>query len=97
MTVVKLERTQKNLLCENLNLEMDQIIDFPPESKEQLLSHRAHSLQSSSFVTNADLICAVVCSQNPCERRQRKLLARLACGGSQICIAVEAFRDVGWT
>jgi len=97
MTVVKLERTQKNLLCENLNLELDQIIDLPPESKEQLLSHREHSLQSSTFVTNTDLICAVVCSQNPRERRQRKLLARLACGGSQICIAVETFWDAGWT
>jgi hypothetical protein len=32
MTVVKLGRTQ--LLCERLNLELDQIVDLPPEGKK---------------------------------------------------------------
>jgi hypothetical protein len=47
------------LLLEGLNLELNEIIDLPPESKKQLLSHREHALQSSSLVTQLgrDLYC----------------------------------------
>ena len=59
VTVVKLERTQERLLLEGLNLELNEIIDLPPEGKKQLLSHREHALQSSSLVTQLgrDLYC----------------------------------------
>src|ERR1700693_6191585 len=94
MTVVKLVTTQEHLLCEDLNLELDQIIDLPPEGKKQRLSHREHSLQSSSFVTNVDLI-AVACSRHASAGRE-SCLPNSPWGGSQICITVEAFWNTGW-
>jgi hypothetical protein len=92
MTVVNLGRTQEYRLCEGLNLELDQIIDLPPEGKKQLLSHREHLLQSSSLVPNVDLICAVACSRHASTGRE-SCLPNSPWGGTQICIAVESLLE----
>ena len=38
--ILKLGRVQSRLLCENMDLELDQSIDLLPEGKEQWLFHR---------------------------------------------------------
>jgi hypothetical protein len=50
MTVVKVGRTQEHLLCEDLNLELDQIVDLTPEGKNSCCT--IENARSSSRVSS---------------------------------------------